>query len=370
MEKAEVRHMPAVEGSVKVLNKKQKKHLQESLEDMEKEDCALWSTLSKENKRPLKMPPKGCKTFLMELFAEANLSYMAVHMGFAISAPIDIIYDSRYDPFLLSMSPVCGPWSSWQNVNISKSEELYENGGPQELVPCAQVACWKDTQTDPEGQRDRAGNPWPSLLWKLRFMEDLYTEPLIHPVTGELVELCRLDQCMYGLEGESGLPHQKATGMPLSSGKMKKYLTTRCDKSHEHEPLEGGQRTKRVRQWPDDLCFAIMYGAQEELRKQVLKVDFSMEYEQEEREEQGPLDASNKMDDVSEMPWKRRRIDLHELDTEEDYDDHMLDKEDELVAQKERDRRQGWLQITKDHLWPWDRHNHHQDSNKHLNLLY
>ena len=32
IEKAEVRHMPAVEGSVKVLNKKQKKHLQETLE--------------------------------------------------------------------------------------------------------------------------------------------------------------------------------------------------------------------------------------------------------------------------------------------------------------------------------------------------
>ena len=91
-----------------------------------------------------------------------------------------------------------------------------------------------------------------------------------------------------------------------------------------------------------------MYGAQEELRKQLLKVDFSMEYEQEEREEQGPLDAINKMDDVSEMPWKRRRIDLHELDTEEDYEEHMLDKEDELVAQKKRNRRQGWLQITKD----------------------
>ena len=136
--------------------------------------------------------------------------------------------------------------------------------------------------------------------------------------------------------------------MLLSSGEMKKYLTTRCDKSHEHEPLEGGQRTKRAQQWPEDLCFAIMYGAQEELRKQVLKVDFSMEYEQEEREEQGPLDAINKMDDVSEMPWKRRRIDLHELDTEEDYEEHMLDKEDELVAQKKRDRRQGWLQITKD----------------------
>ena len=67
---------------------------------------------------------------------------MAVQMGFNISSPIDIIYDDRYDllqkpnrdridkmideddPYLLSLSPVCGPWSSWQSVNLSKSEEL------------------------------------------------------------------------------------------------------------------------------------------------------------------------------------------------------------------------------------------------------
>ena len=285
-------------------------------------------------------------------------------MGFNISSPIDVIYDNRYDllqkanrdkidqmieeddPFLLSMSPVCGPWSSWQNVNMSKSEELYEKimADRKSWYPVLKWLAGVVRKRIQKGREIVLENPWPSLLWKLRFMEDLYTEPLIHPVTGEPVELCRLGQCMYVLEGESGLPHQKATGMLLSSGEMKKYLTTRCDRSHEHEPLEGGQRTKRAQQWPEDLCFAIMYGAQEELRKQVLKVGFSMEYEQEEREEQGPLDAINNMDDVSEMPWKRRRIDLHELDREEDYEEH---KEDELVAQKERDRRQGWLQTTK-----------------------
>ena len=52
-----------------------------------------------------------------------------------------------------------------------------------------------------------------------------------------------------------------------------------------------------------------MYGAQEELRRQVLKLGFSMGYEQKEREEQGPLDTIHGMDDVSEMPWKRK-IDL------------------------------------------------------------
>ena len=34
------------------------------------------------------------------------------------------------------------------------------------------------------------------------------------------------------------------------------------------------------------------------------------------------------------------------------------------------DRSEVTAHIQQDHLWPWDRHNHHQDSNKHLNLLY
>ena len=209
----------------------------------------------------IKDASEGLQTFPMELFAgAATLSYMAVHIGFALSAPIDIIYDSRYnllkkanrdkidqmieqdDPFLLSMSPVCGPWSSWQNVKMSKSEELYEKimADRKNWYPVLKWLAGVIRKRIQKGREIVLENPWPSLLWKLRFMEDLYTEPLIHPVTGEPVELCRLGQCMYVLEGESGLPHQKATGMLLSSGEMKKYLTTRCDKSHEHEPLEGG----------------------------------------------------------------------------------------------------------------------------------
>ena len=207
------------------------------------------------------------------------MSYMAIHMGYNISAPIDVIYDSRYDllqktnrdkidklieeddPFLLSMSPVCGPWSSWQAVNMSKSEELYQKvmADRQRWYPVLKWLAGVVRKRVEKGREIILENPWPSLLWKLRFMEDLYTEPVMHPITGEPVELCRLDQCMYGLEGDSGLPHQKATGMLLSSGEMKKYLTTRCDKNHDHEQLEGGQRTKKAQQWPEDLCFAILF---------------------------------------------------------------------------------------------------------------
>lgn len=94
-----------------------------------------------------------------------------------------------------------------------------------------------------------------------------------------------------------------------------------------------------------------MYGAQEELRRQVLKLGFSMEYEQEEREEQGPLGAIHGMDDVSEMPWKRK-IDLQELDREEDYEEFVVDKQDELGRSLIEDK--DGCRSPKTSEWPYD----------------
>ena len=54
----------------------------------------------------------------------------------------------------------------------------------------------------------------------------------------------------------------------------------------------------------------------------------------------GPLDGINGPEDVEEMPAKRRRINLDELDREEDYEENKVDKADEYVAYKEQVRRE------------------------------
>jgi len=139
------RHLPLSSANLRSMTKGQKKQLQESLEVMEKEDSALWSTISEKPRRLKKMLPKGCKTVTMEIFAgAATLSYLAVQYGLAVSTPVDALYGRNHDlldpqvrkeiprnieeddPYLLVLAPVCGPWSNWQNVNMSKSEETYE----------------------------------------------------------------------------------------------------------------------------------------------------------------------------------------------------------------------------------------------------
>ena len=200
-----------------------------------------------------------------------------------------------------------------------------------------------------KGREVLVENPWPSLIWQLRCLEDILNEPVYNTVTDEPLELLRIDQCMYGLQDEqSGLPHQKATGLMLSSRKMKELLQLRCDGQHWHQQLEGSSRTKKAQQWPEALCFSILMGAVDEMKSQVMKVAFATETVQEEQEEMGPLDGVHGPEDVEEMPAKRRRIDLDELDREEDYEERPVERAEELVAHKEKVRRENWLKISKD----------------------
>jgi hypothetical protein len=157
---------------------------------------------------------------------------------------------------------------------------------------------------------------------------------------------------MYGLvDKQSGLPHQKATGLMLSSRKMRDLLRLCCDGSHWHQRLEGSNRNKKAQQWPETLCFSIFMGAVEEMKSQVMKVmkvASATEAAQEDQEEMGPLDGVYGPEDVEEMPATRRRIDLDELDWEEDYEEQQVDRSEELVAYKEKVRRENWLKISKD----------------------
>ena len=247
---ASERHLPLHECSAKTLSKGQKKMLCESLDDMEKEDCAMWSTLQGETKRHKKMLPRGCRSFMKEIFAgAATLSLLAVTMGLSISAPVDIEIDERYDllqkanrdrlwqeiedddPYLLTLSPLCAPWSPWQRLNATKSEEIHKKiiMNRKEWYP---VIAWIAKLVERRlelGREVLLENPWPSLLWQLKCFTDMMDKHLRNQMIGEPLELIRLDQCMYGLVGEGGLPHQKATGMLLSSARMKARLCALCD---------------------------------------------------------------------------------------------------------------------------------------------
>jgi hypothetical protein len=96
-----------------------------------------------------------------------------------------------------------------------------------------------------------------------------------HPAILKLRELpgvgiSKADQCMYGLKtrgdtAESSMPAMKPTRFMSNSPHMLKHLGQRCDKSHRHQPLEGG-RCADAAFYPLPLIRAILRGMRDTAR--------------------------------------------------------------------------------------------------------
>ena len=76
-------------------------------------------------------------------------------------------------------------------------------------------------------------------------MEEIINGDFYNHNTGEPLEVVKLDQCEYGLvDPANGFPHKKATGMMLSSAKMKEKLSTLCSGQTRTFSLGGQQQNK------------------------------------------------------------------------------------------------------------------------------
>ena len=117
-----------------------------------------------------------------------------------------------------------------------------------------------------KGRHIMMEHPWASAIRNIKCLDDFLNSHFFHEQSNEPVEVVKIDQCQYGLRDPvNGLPHRKSTGLLLSSHYMKRRLNRLCDHSHDHQPLEGNQRTHFAQQWPYELCYAIVAGAYDEL---------------------------------------------------------------------------------------------------------
>ena len=193
-------------------------------------------------------------------------------------------------------------------------------------------------------------HPWTSAAWGIKCLEDFLASNPFHEETNEPVEVVKIDQCQYGLRDvQNGLPHKKSTGLMLSSHFMKKRLNKQCDGSHEHQQLEGSNRTRLAQQLPEELCHAILSGAYEELLYGTLHQAFPVEEVFERHEEMGGMDGIHSEQDLAPLV-KKRRIDEPELQREEmllEQSAHET-KEDRLVMEQEEKRRRGWLTLPRE----------------------
>ena len=302
------RYLPLIEGKSGVLTKGQRKMLQSNADDINRHDAAMWSFLTGTTKWPARQLPRRSRSFIFEIFAgAATLTCMAAAAGWPVSSPIDLEQGPHHDlmqkvnrerisrqigeddPYLLSFAPVCGPWSQWQHLNLTRGDPTFQKimDERKRWYPVLRWMCEEIRKRLSKGREVLVENPWASMLWELRCMEDIHDA---NALTGEPLELVRLDQCAYGLTDKFGVPHFKPTGMLLSSSCMKGHLQQRCPGDHQHSHIEGSA-TKKAQQWPDHLCKAIIKGASEELAKQIFHTAYAGELFQEESSELPALDG-------------------------------------------------------------------------------
>ena len=131
-------------------------------------------------------------------------------------------------------SPTCGPWSSWTNLNMSRSlEHFYEYQQQREQllyqIALGIVLCRHQIS---HGRHMHWEQPGRSLMLRLPCMQE------IHSYT----QACQFDMCRAGnlVDPVSHMPIRKSMVLLTTSRKMyHRFHGLTCLGNHEHQPIEG-----------------------------------------------------------------------------------------------------------------------------------
>ena len=288
---------------VHAMSKQQAGRVKEHVDTVTKKDKLLWNQVCPRHLRRRPCLPHGCKTLLMEIFAGCAMLTAVAHRdyGYPISEPIDIAFDQSYDlttasgraavdarilhddPYLLAFAPVCGPWSPWSRLNMSRSPETCAKiqAERKRWLPVAKWICEHARQRLQRGRQVLVENPGPSELWETSYFDRLlHREDHYDQLTLERLEKIEADLCAYNLrDRDSGLLHKKRTGLLTSSPHLKLAVehSGQCTGDHPHEPLEGGGRCKRAQAWTHEFCTQVVESHLHDLDQHLTRAAFPAE---------------------------------------------------------------------------------------------
>ena len=131
-------------------------------------------------------------------------------------------------------SPTCGPWSSWTNLNMSRSLEHFHEYQHQREQLLYQVAlgivlCRHQIS---HGRHMHWEQPGRSFMLRLHCMQE------VHSYT----QACQFDMCRAGnlVDPVSKMPIRKSMVLLTTSRRMYyRFHGLTCLGNHEHQPLEG-----------------------------------------------------------------------------------------------------------------------------------
>ncbi|CAE7561028.1 RE2 [Symbiodinium necroappetens] len=280
----------------RVMNKTQHFRVKEGVDGVKSKDRHMWNQIKPSRQRRHHELPRGCKTFLLEVFAgAAMLTQMALHeWSMPVTPPVDLNtgYDlltkqgrdevdriiARDDPFAITFAPVCTPWTSWTNIatGTTRSKIMAERKKWQPAL-----AWMYDVAKDrlSKGRHVVIENPWNSAMWDCVQSQRFFRANPRDEATLEPMECVKVDQCMLSLKDDiNHLPHLKPTGFLTASSEVKRRLVgAHCDGSHLHQQLDTKKRCMAAQKWPRDLCKALLQGLAAELDYLITMVAFPAE---------------------------------------------------------------------------------------------
>ena len=205
---------------------------------------------------------------------------IGVHNGYDLSTSegfrrvLALVRETK--PRYIHVSPLCGPWTSLQNLNVNRQDQqrrlIQERVCSRRLLKncCRLIAVQRQEVQCGAGCsfEGHAGGEHPhrASSWKL-------------PEMKEMVRLCGgkrfvVHGCEHGLrDATSGKLHKKPWGWFTSLCRVQQALERPCTHSQEqHEPIQGGRRSAQTATYPYLLCRRFAKALMEELYQGEAKV--------------------------------------------------------------------------------------------------
>ena len=141
---------------------------------------------------------------------------------------------AQHRPKHIWYSPVCGPWSSWSQLNASRSLQHQQDYQQRRRELLYQLALGITLYRHQVGHGDHFHweQPRKSLMFKNPCLNEVY----VH------AQACEFDMCRAGrlTDPESGLFMKKAMTVLTTFAPLYEHFHGMCcDHSHQHQPIEG-----------------------------------------------------------------------------------------------------------------------------------
>ncbi|CAE7562382.1 RE1 [Symbiodinium sp. CCMP2592] len=332
----------------RVMSRAQHVKVKESVDNIKIRDRHMWNQVRPVKNRRNHELPRGCRTFLLEIFAGAAvLTQMAFQeWAMPVSPPVDLNtgYDlltkegrdqvdmiiERDDPFAIAFAPVCGPWTSWTNIAMGQARETIMEQRKR-WRPTIQWMYKVTKERLAKGRQVLIENPWNSAMWDCKASQSFFRQRPKDEATLEPVECVKIDQCMFGLcDKDNGMPHMKPTGILTASRHVKcRLAVARCDGQHVHQQLDTKRRCVQAQEYPVEMCKQILEGWMDELDYMLTMVAFPAEAHAELE-----IDSDDDGEEVKHLDGILSINDLADQTTEPSYAEKKKQEEWEVIYQE------------------------------------